>query len=115
MDIYLELAIGLTVLLLFLIARYSFKRIQKQRKYFYLLKQYYAVHELVQALEEIDKEVKNKSIGRALYYIKYMPLKDYRGAFLIIEKEFHHEKIKALHQRILEIEEKNCIFCLEQK
>ena len=115
MGMYLEIASLLFFLLFFLIFSHRIKKKRKERKYFYLLQQYYAVNELVQALEEIEKELNSKTIGKALYYIKYMPLKDYKGAFYIIEKEFKHDKIKALHKRILEIEEKNCIFCLEQK
>ena len=91
------------------------KKKRKTRRYYQLLRTYYAENAVLQALEKVNEQMHEPIIDKAISYLKYFPIKDYKSAFRIIEREICTNKINGLHERILEIEQRHMIFWIGQK
>lgn len=97
------------LLCLVLLVRGILKR-KKQKKYLDRFTEAYdAGAEVIEALEQAGSEFKAQSreaevIRQALFYLRHSIFMDYETAFSIIEDRFKGNKIRTLHDQVIEKE-----------
>lgn len=121
--IYIAIVAAIVIIIFYLILCILDKRALKRNavRYVKLFREFYETNTVLNTLQLIQNEFKTGSvefiiIDRAIHYLNFSILKDYKTAFCIIEKEFHLQEVKQLHQEILEKETStNLVLGITQK
>lgn len=94
------------------------KRVKSSQVYYEALSRLYGEKSVVDSLIIIREEFKKKSteyiaVDKAVFYLTNSIARDYKTAFMILEKVFNTVDVRTLHLKIMEKEKQNVMLLLQ--
>lgn len=109
--------IFVAVILVILKIRNDGKKVQNSQKYLQAFRSLYADKNVLESLTIIRDDFKKGSveyiaIDKAMFYLTQSIARDYKTAFLILEKVFSTIEVKEFHSEVIEREKQNVMLLL---